>query len=265
MRLAVYQFASTLDVADNLTVLESAIRSAKKRGADIVIFPESAACMSPPSEGDFARDHEPLDGPFVSRLREIVEQEGIDIVFGMFLTTDSGLPQNVGIYINSQGIVEIVQPKIHLLDAFSIRESDSVAPGELSLPKTVRWKNAKIGIQVCYDLRFPEVSRRLIDQGANVVIVPSCWVIGPGKEAQLKSLAHARAIENSCFVVVSNQVPPNGTGYSFIVDPSGISIATMNASEGLLLVDLDIDDVTRVRSLNPGVFHRRFSTQEAPC
>src|SRR5690606_6563376 len=112
--------------------------------------------------------------------------------------------------------------KLHLYDAFGQRESDWVEPGRIAVPETFEVDGVRFALMTCYDLRFPEVARELVDTGAHAILVPAEWVRGPLKEHHWRTLLHARAIENTVFVAAADHPPPLGVGASMIVDPQGV-------------------------------------------
>jgi predicted amidohydrolase len=122
-------------------------------------------------------------------------------------------------------------------------------------------------MQTCYDLRFPEVTRRLVDAGADVVLMPAEWVPGPLKEVHWTTLLRARAIENTVYLAAADQCGESGAGNSMIVDPMGVVVAALGEEEGLATATLDTSRITRVREKNPAIRLRRFSvipTGDAP-
>ena len=149
--------------------------------------------------------------------------------------------------------------KVHLYDAFGAAESDVITAGNPSDPPLVvdvaGWR---VGVQTCYDLRFPESSRRLIDAGATVIAIPSDWVPGPAKSEHWRTLLRARAIENIAWVVAANHAAPSGTGESMVVDPLGAIVVDAMAGEWVCDVALDPDAVSAARADSPGLGNRRF-------
>ena len=113
----------------------------------------------------------------------------------------------------------------------------------------------------CYDLRFPEVGRLLVDAGADVFLVPAEWVRGPLKEHHWRTLLHARAIENTVFVAAADHPPPLGVGNSLIVDPQGVELAAVGTSTDVAVAHLDVRAIERVRRVNPSLTLRRFRVE----
>ncbi|MBE7163196.1 MAG: hydrolase, partial [Williamsia herbipolensis] len=138
------------------------------------------------------------------------------------------------------------------------RESDWIVPGAIVDPVVVDIDGIRVGLQTCYDIRFPEVSRRLVDAGAELLVVPAEWVRGPLKEAHWRTLVTARAIENTVWVAAADQAPPIGAGNSMIVDPMGVEVATLGENVGVAVAPVDRSRIAEVRRINPALDLRRF-------
>jgi len=175
----------------------------------------------------------------------------------MMETSSTDKPYNTQVVVDSSGVVAVAR-KIHLYDAFSMTESDFFSPSPAAPPQLFEHSGMTIGVQTCYDLRFPEVTRQLIDSGAEVVIVPAQWVPGPNKLDQWVTLATARAIEAQVWVVAADHPGPTGVGASLIVSPRGEIVEQAGDTETALHHVLDGDLVNRVREQNPMASARRF-------
>ena len=147
--------------------------------------------------------------------------------------------------------------KLHLYDAFGQRESDWVEAGELADPETFELDGLRFGLMTCYDLRFPEVGRTLADAGADVFLVPAEWVRGPLKEHHWRTLVHARAIENTVYVVAAGQPGPRYTGHSLVVDPLGDVLAEADDGPAVLTAELARDRLAEARRTSPSLRNRR--------
>jgi predicted amidohydrolase len=152
--------------------------------------------------------------------------------------------------------------KLHLYDAFGQKESDWVEPGEIEAPETFEVDGLVVGIQTCYDLRFPEMTRRLVDAGVDIVAVPSEWVRGPLKEHHWRTLVTARALENTVYLVAADHAPPIGVGNSMIVDPMGVELATIGETTDVAIARVSAARIARVREINPALALRRFTVTE---
>lgn len=259
---AVLQFAPASDRAANLARLAADTRLAVDRGARLVVAPEYSAAFEPELGEWMQRVAEPIDGPFVDGLREIAGGAGATLIAG-FLERVEGEPRpyNTLVAIAPDGRLLARSRKLHLYDAFGAGESRWLAAGDADEAPTVfELDGLRIGMQTCYDVRFPEVSRRLVDAGATVLVVPAEWVRGPLKEHHWETLLRARAIENCAYVVAADQSPPIAVGRSAIVGPRGVDLAAVGAREGIAVAWLEAAEVERVRTENPAVSLRRYRT-----
>jgi predicted amidohydrolase len=147
--------------------------------------------------------------------------------------------------------------KIHLYDSFGYRESDVLAPGPWE-PLTVEIGGTTVGVMTCYDLRFPELARALVDRGAEVLVIPAAWVAGPRKVDHWTTLLRARAIENTVFVVGVGQPGPRYTGHSMVVGPLGDVLVEAGEEAATLRAVLDLASVAEARRTNPSLANRRL-------
>ncbi|GAB3033413.1 carbon-nitrogen hydrolase family protein [Parafrigoribacterium mesophilum] len=258
--VAAAQFAPGTDKAANLDAIRSLAQRAVDRGAQLVVFPEYSSFFTPELGARAVAAAESLDGPFVAALARIAGNVGATIVAGMLEATRT--PDrfaNTLIAVSRSGEVLAKYRKIHLYDAFGQRESDSVLAGDIERPETFSVGGFTAGLQTCYDLRFPESTRRLVDAGVDLVLVPSEWVRGPLKEAHWRLLVTARAVENTVYVVAADQAPPIGAGNSMIVDPMGVELATVGENTDVALGWASPARLAEVRAINPALALRRFA------
>lgn len=257
--IVVAQFAPGTDKAGNLAVIRELATLAASRGARLVVFPEYSSFFTAGLGEQSVAAAEPLDGPFVARLSAIARELGVHLVAGMMETTDDAARlSNTIVAVDPRGALEAKYRKVHLYDAFGQRESDWVVPGPIEEPETFELGSLTVGIQTCYDIRFPEVTRRLVDAGADLVLVPSEWVRGPLKEQHWRTLVTARALENTVYVAAADQAPPIGAGNSMIVDPMGVELATIGEIQDVALAWLSAERIAQVRAVNPALELRRF-------
>jgi predicted amidohydrolase len=134
-----------------------------------------------------------------------------------------------------------------------------VRPGDIEPPQTFAWHGFTVGLQTCYDIRFPEVTRRLVDAGADLVLVPAEWVRGPLKEHHWRTLVTARAIENTIYIAAPDHAPPVGAGNSMIVDPMGVELVTIGEAVDVAVAHLSPERVAAVRRINPALTLRRYA------
>ncbi|RYL88128.1 carbon-nitrogen hydrolase family protein [Sporolactobacillus sp. THM19-2] len=259
MKIALAQLSSTIDKKKNLEKALAFIESAKKQGADFVIFPEIYMALAIPGAQITAIDAaEPLDGPFVSELCKAAKKNGIYVVCGIIETKidDHERPYNTAIMINREGAIIRTYHKTHLYDVFDYKESDEFVPGEAP-SQIVETEFGNIGLMICHELKYPEVPRLLALQRADVVFMLSAWVAGPMKEEQLKTLLSARAIENRMYFCVADQTQNIFIGRSMVVDPLGVVTASAGDEERLVISDIDLDYMKELRTKFPNFSNRR--------
>jgi predicted amidohydrolase len=257
--VAVAQFAPGEDTAANLAVIRDLAAEAVQRGASLVVFPEYSSFFTPKLGAHSVAAAQPLDGEFVDGLSVIAKALDVHLVAGMLETTaDPERFSNTLVALDPRGTVAAVYRKLHLYDAFGQRESDWVLAGAVEEPQTFVVAGLTVALQTCYDIRFPEVTRRLVDAGADLVLLPSEWVRGPLKEQHWRTLVTARAIENTVFIAAADQAPPIGAGNSMIVDPMGVELVTIGENTGVAVAWVSAARIAEVRALNPALGLRRF-------
>ena len=258
--VAVAQFAPGNDVPANLAVIRSYSENAAGRGATLVVFPEYSSFFEPQLGAASLAAAEAVDGSFVSSLKEIASTLGIHLVAGMLETMDATHVSNTLVAVSPAGVVVATYRKLHLYDAFGQRESDIVRAGDIAPPQTFPWEGFTVGMQTCYDIRFPEVSRQLVDVGADLLLVPAEWVRGPLKEHHWRTLVTARALENTVYVAAADHAPPIGAGNSMVIDPMGVELVTIGDEAGIAVAEVTQERVAAVRRVNPALALRRFGT-----
>ncbi|NYG59532.1 putative amidohydrolase [Nocardioides daedukensis] len=256
LTVALVQQASGLEPTPNREALKAAIEGVE---ADLVVFPEAFARDFGSPGDDISAFAEPLDGPFVQAVEEISGPERT-VVAGMFeVSADPQRPFNTLVV---RGAAEANYRKIHLYDSFGYKESDRLTAGEWD-PVVVELNGFTVGLMTCYDLRFPELSRALVDRGADVIVVPAAWVPGRTEEEHRSkinhwtTLARARAIENTAYVVAVGQAAPRYTGHSLVVDPFGDVVVETQGDPTVLTATLERDVIDKARSTNPSLANRR--------
>lgn len=260
MGIAVAQFSPTDDVDSNLSEIRRLAERAAERGARVVVFPEYSSAFSDPLGSELVALAQPLDGYFVETVAGFAQDLGIHLIAGMAeQVSDGSRFSNTIVALSPESELVATYRKQHLYDAFGQTESDFVVAGELTEPETFSAGNLTFGIQTCYDIRFPEVTRRIVDAGADVVLVPTEWVRGPLKEHHWKTLVTARAIENTVYVAGADHTPPIGVGNSLIVDPTGIQVAGVGVETDVAVAFASAARIAEVRASNPALKLRRFS------
>lgn len=262
--VAVAQFAPVADRTANLAGMRALALRAAEQGADLVLFPEYASYFTPTMGPDWLAAAEPLDGPFVAGLADIAAEVGAIIVAGFIeLGTRPDRFRNTIAAVGPDGALLAVSRKLHLYDAFGATESAWAEPGAIEPPQLfpLAAEGLRVGIQTCYDLRFPEVTRRLVDAGAELVLVPSEWVAGPGKVHAWRTLVTARAIESTVYVAAADHPPPVGVGTSMIVDARGELLAALDDETDAVVAALSREHLDAVRGVNPALRLRRFRVE----
>jgi predicted amidohydrolase len=262
LTIAAAQFAPVDDPTANLETVRTAALDAVSRGAALLVTPEYTSYFTPEIDDRFVAAAQPLDGPFVTGLRRIARSTGVALVVGVAESGETADRfRNTLVAIAPDGSLVAAYRKVHLYDAFGSRESDRIEAGDPDQLPVFAVDGIRVGLETCYDLRFPEVTRRLVapeDGGADVVLVPAEWVRGPGKEHHWRTLLTARAIENTAWVLGVGQAPPIGIGGSVALDPTGTAVAALGAEPGLLVTTVDTAVTERVRAVNPSLSLRRY-------
>ncbi|MGV0850522.1 carbon-nitrogen hydrolase family protein [Mycolicibacterium phlei] len=249
MRIALAQILSGPDPTANLALVEEYTHKAADAGARLVLFPEATMCRFGVPLAPVA---EPLDGPWASGVRAIAERAGIVVVAGMFTPADDGRVFNT--LIATGPGVQASYDKIHLYDAFGFQESKTVAPGRE--PVLIDVDGVRVGITLCYDVRFPELYVELAEAGAQLITVHASWGSGPSKLDQWTLLARARAIDTTGYVAAVDQgcpepeiaaLGPTGVGGSLVASPIGEVLVQAGADPQLVVADLDLEAGRKVR------------------
>lgn len=268
MRVAAVQVATTFDLEENRRLVTARIGAAADAGAELVVFPEATMCTFGGRSFDLAAVAEPLDGPFVAELLEAAACHGITAVAGMFERPGTGnaadsagaaLPYNTVVVAGPGGLLGAYR-KLHLFDALGANESARLGAGDpVAGLVTVEVGEMVAGVMTCYDLRFPEMARALVDRGATVLVLPSHWYAGPGKAAVWETLVRARAIESTAYVVAAGKPAPEGVGRSMVVDPLGEVCASLGGDDdGCVIAEVEASRVAEARAVLPVLAHRRF-------
>ncbi|MGN7950166.1 carbon-nitrogen hydrolase family protein [Microbacterium sp. 22215] len=257
--VAVCQFSPTASRAENRETIARLAAEAVGRGARLIVFPEYSSYFVDPMDASLADNAEGLDGDFVSTLTALAADYGVVIVAGLVeRASDAAHVRNTVVAVRGDGILAVYR-KQHLYDAFGQTESEWIEAGETGTAATFEIAGIRFGLMTCYDLRFPEVSRTLIDAGADALVVPAEWVRGPLKEQHWTTLLAARAIENTAYVIGADHPTPIGVGHSQIVDPQGVVLAGVGTAEGIAVAAVERAVIDRVRAVNPSLRVRRYA------
>ncbi len=268
-RVAAIQMASGPNVAANLGEAERLIARAANDGAELVVLPENFALMGQTELDKLPIREQDGDGPIQEFLAAQADRHGIWLVGGTIpLCCD--VPDKVYascLLYDPDGRRVARYDKIHLFDV-TVREDDeeqynesmTIDPGREVVVADTPF--GRLGLAVCYDLRFPEQFRCLLNQGMQIIALPAAFTAITGK-AHWELLVRARAVENLCYVIAAGQggfhVGGREThGDSMIVDPWGIVVGRLNRGPGVTLADLDQERLHRIRRSFPATEHRRF-------
>ena len=247
----------------NLKKMEEQMREARERfRAELILFPET--CMAEFSRGMTREDRyalaETRDGNFVRAVRELAARYEIWTVFGFYERAETPDSENRSynsvLVLDDAGEIRAHYRKTHLYDAFGYRESDDYLRGDC-LFAPIESPFGKLGLFVCYELRFPEVARAERAAGAEILLMPAAWVKGDLKSEHFGTLLKARAIENTCYLLAANQYSKIRMGESAAVDPMGVVIANAGEGERVIPVYLEAARLREVRKKLPSFEDRR--------
>lgn len=263
MHVTVAQFAATTDVAANIEAAGGLIEQAAARGTAMVVLPEMTHYYDPDPAATreaIAAHAESITGPFATAMAAAAAASGVVVVAGMIEAParDENRCSNTVLVFDECGERIGLYRKVHLYDAFGYSESDRIVPHP-PVPLVFERGGLAFGVMTCYDVRFPEMARLLVDAGAQVLLLPAAWAAGPAKEDHWDTLIRARAIENTTYVVASGQTGPSCTGRSMIVDPAGAVVASAGEAPGFVTGWIDADRIDAVRRRNPSLQNRRFA------
>jgi deaminated glutathione amidase len=258
-KIALVQLQSSAKKSENLRLATDYVNEAKSKRASLVAFPEFLMAFFPATQSaeELSELAETTSGPFTSALRNSAKAAGLEILATIYEQCDvANRVYDTALWIDARGNIAAVYRKLHLYDALGFKESDKFLAGS-DLTPPVMTHIGRAGIMICYDLRFPELSRLLTLMGADVLIAPSGWVQGDMKLDHWQTMIRARALENGCYVIAPDQVGNIYIGHSMVVDPFGRIVAEMEEREGLEVVDIDLRLVADIREKLPLLKNRR--------
>ncbi|EXU73590.1 deaminated glutathione amidase [Erwinia mallotivora] len=260
MKVAAGQFAVSREWLDNAGTIMSLMAKALAGDADLLVLPEAVLARDI-ADADWAvKAAQPLDGPFMTKICAASRGNNLTTIMTVHVPASNGKALNVLVAIRNGEIVGRYD-KLHLYDAFAMQESRNVMAGNV-VPPILMVAGMKIGLMTCYDVRFPELARRLVMDGADVLVLPAAWVKGPLKEMHWELLVTARALENTCYLVGVGECGPRNIGNSLIVDPLGVAIAKAAEGPALIFADLDPSRIADARRQLPVLDNLRFSRPE---
>jgi len=279
-KAAVVQMVSSGDVHANLSAASRLIAQAQEQGAGLILLPENFAVLDGGPLSQFAEAEGNREGLLQGFLRQQAQEKGVWLIAGsMPLSTrpqiagevtaeqvTGGRVRPACLVFDPKGEMVARYDKMHLFDVqvddrqAQYSESRSFEPGSQIV--CVDAPAGRIGLSICYDLRFPELYRKLLEQGAEILTVPSAFTKVTG-EAHWEVLLRARAIENQCYVLAANQGGVHNAtretwGHSMIVDPWGRVLARVETGEGIAVADIDLNALHALRGKMPIQNHRRL-------
>ncbi len=259
MKAAVVQFKASTNKETNLKKIISYIEKAASKNAALCAFPEFMMFYTNSSQTpkQLAALAETINGNFVKTIAKTAKENRIQIVGSFYeKSRKKDRVYDTSFVIDKTGKVISTYRKIHLYDALGFRESDKMASGS-KIAKPVKTTVGKVGMMICYDLRFPEMSRSLAAAGSEVLVAPSAWVKGNMKEEHWITINKTRAIENGCYVIAPDQVGNIYCGRSLVVDPYGKVLLDMKKKQGIGYVNIDLKKVKQTRKVLPLLKNRR--------
>ncbi|WP_030540267.1 carbon-nitrogen hydrolase family protein [Sphingobium sp. DC-2] len=272
MRAAIFQMTSGVDPAVNAAAMTDMIARAAGEGADILFTPEMAGYLDRDRQRAAATLRSEADDPVLPRVQEAAAKHGLWVHVGSLPLKDEredGRWANRSFMIDAAGEIRARYDKIHLFDVDlatgeSWRESSVYGPGDRVVAVNTPW--GRMGMSICYDMRFPDLYRALTDAGASVLLMPAAFTVPTG-QAHWHVLLRARAIEAGCFVIAAAQTGRHADGretygHSLIVDPWGDVLLDMGSDAGLGLAEIDLARIEEVRARVPALANRRVIAQD---
>ncbi|KFX20424.1 deaminated glutathione amidase [Pectobacterium betavasculorum] len=256
MKVALGQFAVDREWQQNATTIAEFMSAAQQNGADLLVLPEGVLARDITNPNMVLTAAQPLDGPFVSHLLEASKGNNLTTMLCVHIPNGEGKVWNTLLALRNGEIIAQYR-KLHLYDAFSVQESENVLAGE-AIPPLLTIAGLNVGLMTCYDIRFPEFARRLVLDGADVLVLPSAWIKGPLKEAHWELLVRARALENTTYLVAVGECGIKNIGNSMVVDPLGVVVVQAPETPALIYADIEPERLAYARQALPVLVNRRF-------
>lgn len=261
-RVALVQMKSSVNKEQNLAYSLKLIKDAVKDKAQLICFPEFQMAYSPAEQKPegLHKMAEKIDGNFISMLSNSARRNKINVIATIYEINDTNKQNHkvfdTAVIINERGKLESVYRKVHLYDALGFKESKKLMAGNI-IEKPTTTSVGKLGLLICYDMRFPEICRILTINGAKILVCPSAWVAGFKKREHWQIMLKARAIENGVYVIAPDQLGNIYCGHSMVIDPYGTTLVDMENREGMQFVDIDNSRIDSIRSTLPLLKNRR--------
>jgi predicted amidohydrolase len=272
MRAAIFQMTTGIDPAANAAAIVDAVGQAKVGGADMLFTPEMAGYLDRDRKRAAGNLRSEAHDPVLAAVRDAAGKAGLWVHLGSLAFKEEradGRWANRSLMIDDSGAIRARYDKMHLFDVDlatgeSWRESSVYGPGEQVVAVDTPW--GRMGLSVCYDMRFPDLYRALTNAGATILLAPAAFTVPTGK-AHWHVLLRARAIEAGCFVIAAAQAGVHADGretygHSLAIDPWGEVLLDMGGEAGLAFVDLDMTRIADIRSRVPAIANRRVVPAE---
>ena len=263
-RAACIQNTATRDIAANVEWVCLRIDEAVAAGADFIALPETVGLIEPVNAQIPAATFSEAEDIGLAAFRGKACEHGVTILVGSQLILEEGKIFNRSFLLDTSGEIRARYNKLHMFDielknGESYRESDAIAPGDKAVIVETAW--GKLGLSICYDLRFAALYRTLAQAGAEFITIPAAFTQTTG-QAHWHTLVRARAIETGAFIIAPNQCGHHcdkrySYGHSLIVDPWGEILADGGSEPGIIYADIDLDQVQKVRSRIPSLKNER--------
>ncbi|PLX69362.1 MAG: carbon-nitrogen hydrolase [Denitrovibrio sp.] len=248
MKVAVTQMSLESSKEKNLSKALDCIKIASD--CDLVVLPEMLMGKRTDNVELYHMAEDVTEGHFAISLREAAREYNTTVCACLWEDTGSDKVYNTAVAFGSDGRLLAKYRKLHLFDALSVKESDFMLSGD-ELPPVFDCCGVKCGLSICYDLRFPEIYRSLVNDGAQLFVIPAAWYAGEMKVNHLHTLLSARAIENTSYALCSNLCGDLFAGYSAAFAPFGAKINSLEDKEGIFTFDIDITYVDEIREKIP--------------
>jgi predicted amidohydrolase len=266
-RIALFQSTTGIDPAENARALEGAIEQAAAGGAEMLFTPEMSGLLDSDTQRARPKLHSEEEDPVLAACQEAAKRHHIWLHIGsLAVLVEGGKVANRGFVIDREGVIRARYDKIHLFaddlpTGESWRESNTYSPGE-DVALVNGTPVGKLGLTICYDVRFPALFARLAEADADLISVPAAFTVPTGK-AHWHILLRARAIEAGLFIVAAAQVGEHADGrstygHSLVVDPWGEVLLDMGEKPGVAFADIDLKRISDVRARIPALRHRRI-------
>jgi predicted amidohydrolase len=259
---AIVQMKSSINKQDNLLESLKYIKEASNKHADYIFFPEFQMAFSPSTQtlDELYNTAELLaNSKFIKRICQYSKKYKIGVVGTFFERNPYNTDKKVfdtAFSTDKNGKIVSIYRKLHLYDAFGFKESLKFSKGD-KIPKLITTTIGKMGLMICYDIRFPELARILTINGSDIIIIPSGWVQGIMKEEHWITMLKARAMENGVYVIAPNQVGNIFCGRSMVVDPLGSTLSDLGDKRGIEIVEIQRERIDQVRKTLPLLKNRR--------